>query len=73
MAESKKKPTSRKIRSSAAAATTRRNGKAKIEAALGADQPIETAAKPRRTRSKKLPAGLSTTPIESQEVDSLSI
>jgi hypothetical protein len=84
MAESKKKTTSRKTRSSAAATATsssRRNGKAKIEAVLaaadeqpsGAEEPIETVKKPRRSRSKKLPAGLATKPIESQEVDSLSV
>ena len=70
MAESKKKTSSRKTRSGvvATASTARRTGKAKIEAAI-ADEPIETAIKPRRTRSKKLPIGLETKPIEAEEIE----
>jgi len=85
MAESKKKTATRKTRSGAAAPTatarsaSRRNGKAKLDEALKIDQPsdatepIEAVKKPRRARSKKLPKGLTTAPIASQEVDSLSI
>lgn len=62
--------------------TASRSGNAKIEAALATDseppiadtdQPIAPVVKPRRTRSKKLPAGLATLPIEAAEVDALSI
>ena len=85
MAESKKKTATRKTRSGAAAPTatarsaSRRNGTAKLDEALKIDQPsdatepIEAVKKPRRARSKKLPKGLTTAPIASQEVDSLSI